>query len=170
MLSDGVVTLAPPRPEDAEAIAATVQASLDTLMPWMHWATPDYDANAAREWLTNGQDPGVHSFTIRLADGTHIGGCGLQHLDAPNHCIELGYWIGSAYTGSGYATRASRLVIAHAFEALDVHRVTILVSVHNERSQRVAGRLAGPPEATLRQRLHVGDEWHDAYVYGVISS
>ena len=68
-----------------------------------------------------------------------------------------------------YATRASRLLIAHAFETLDVHRVTILVSVHNERSQRVAERLAGPPEAVLRDRLHVRNQWHDACVYGVIA-
>ena len=40
-LTDGVVTLTRPRLEDAEAIAATVQASLDTIMPWMFWATPD---------------------------------------------------------------------------------------------------------------------------------
>jgi RimJ/RimL family protein N-acetyltransferase len=61
-------------------------------------------------------------------------------------------------------------MIAHAFESLDVHRVTIYVSVHNDRSQRVAERLAGPPEGTLRERLHVGGEWHDAYVYGVVAS
>jgi ribosomal-protein-serine acetyltransferase len=107
--------------------------------------------------------------SIRLADGTIVGSCGLQNPDEPNHCIELGYWIGSAYTGNGYATRASRLMIAYAFETLDVHRVTILVSVHNDRSQRVAERLAGAPEATLPDRLRVRDEWHDAYVYGVIA-
>jgi ribosomal-protein-serine acetyltransferase len=167
--TDGVVTLTPPREEDAEAVAAAVQASLDTLMPWLPWASADYDPASAREWIRHAADPGVHGFAIRVADGTLIGSCGLQHHDAPNHCIELGYWIGSAYTGNGYATRASRLLIAHAFEALDVHRVTILVSVHNERSQRVAERLTGPPEATLRERLHVRDEWHDAFVYRVIA-
>jgi RimJ/RimL family protein N-acetyltransferase len=169
MLSDGVVTLATPRLEDAEAIAAAVQASLDTLMVWMPWATPDYDAESAREWIRHAEDPGVHGFRIRLTDGPIIGSCGLQNHDVPNHCIELGYWIGSAHTGNGYATRASRLLIAHAFEALDVHRVTILVSAHNPRSQRVAERLAGPPEATLRERLQVRGEWHDAHVYGVLA-
>jgi RimJ/RimL family protein N-acetyltransferase len=170
MLTDGVVTLAPPAPEDAEAIAATVQASLDTLMPWMYWATPEYDAETAQEWIRLTVDSGLHSFSIRLADGSIIGGCGLQSHDAPNHCIELGYWISAPHTGNGYATRASRLVIAHAFETLEVHRVTILVSVHNPRSQRVAEQLAGPPEATLRERLQVSGEWHDAHIYGVVAS
>jgi RimJ/RimL family protein N-acetyltransferase len=169
-LSDGVVTLAPARLEEAEAIAATVQASLHTLVPWMHWATPAYDAESAREWIETAARPGVHGLSIRLADGTIIGSCGLQNPDEPQHCIELGYWLGSAYTGNGYATRAARLMIAHAFQSLDMHRVTILVSVHNQRSQRVAERLAGSPEGTLRERLHVGDEWHDAYVYGVVAS
>ena len=169
-LTDGVVTLAPARLEDAEAVAAAVQASLDTLMAWLPWATPDYDAESAREWIRAADRPGVHGVPVRLADGTIIGSCGLQNYDEPNHCMELGYWIGAAHTGNGYATRASRLLIAHAFETLDVHRVTILVSVHNQRSQRVAERLAGPPEATLRERLRVRDEWHDAYVYGVVAS
>jgi ribosomal-protein-serine acetyltransferase len=170
MLTDGVVTISPPRDEDAEAVAAAVQASLDTLMEWMPWATPAYDAESAREWIRTTQVPGVHGFSIRLDDGTIIGSCGLQHHDVPSHCIELGYWVGAPHTGKGYATRASRLLIAHAFESLDVHRVTILVSVHNDRSQRVAVRLAGAPEARLRERLHVRDEWHDAYVYGVLAS
>jgi ribosomal-protein-serine acetyltransferase len=170
MLTDGVVTLAPALLEDAEAVAATVQASLDTLMPWMFWATREYDAETAREFIRATQDDELRGFSIRLDDGTIIGGCGLEHQDTSNRCIEMGYWIGSAYTGHGYATRAARLVIAHAFETLDVHRVTILVSVHNERSQRVAARLAGAPEGTLRDRLHVGGEWHDAYVYGVVAS
>ena len=169
MLTDGVVTLAPARLEDAEAVAAAVQASLDTLSAWMPWATPAYDAESARQWIRTAQRPGVHGLSIRLADGTIIGSCGLQSHDVPNRCTELGYWIGSTYTGNGYATRASRLLIAHAFETLDVHRVTILVSVQNDRSQRVAERLAGAPEARLRERLHVGDEWHDAYVYGVVA-
>ena len=169
MLTDGVVTLAPATVADAEAVAAAVQTSLDTLMAWMPWATPDYDAESAREWIRTADRPGVHGLSVRLADGTIIGSCGLQNHDEPNHCIELGYWIGSAYTGNGYATRASRLLIAHAFEALDIHRVTILVSVHNERSRRVAERLAGRPEAVLRDRLRVGNQWHDACVYGVIA-
>jgi ribosomal-protein-serine acetyltransferase len=169
MLTDGVVTLSPPRDEDAEAVAAAVQASLDTLAQWMPWATPAYDADSAREWIRTTRNPGVRGFSIGLGDGTIIGSCGLQNNDAPNHCIELGYWIGGAYTGNGYATRAARLLIAHAFEALDVHRVTIMVSVHNQRSQRVAERLAGPPEAVLQDRIRARNQWHDACVYGVIA-
>jgi RimJ/RimL family protein N-acetyltransferase len=169
MLTDGVVTLAPPREDDAEAIAAAVQASLDTLTPWMPWATPDYSAESAREWIRQTEQSGAHGFSIRIANGTIVGSCGLQNDDAPNRCIELGYWIGSVHTGNGYATRASRLLIAHAFEALDVHRVTILVSVHNQPSQRVAERLAGPPEAILRERISARNQWHDACVYGVLA-
>jgi len=169
MLTDGVVTITPPTLDDAAAVANAVQASLDTLVEWMPWATPDYDAESAREWIRRTEDPGVHGFSIRLADATIIGTCGLQNHDVPNQCIELGYWIGSAYTGNGYATRASRLLIAHAFDTLGVHRVTIMVSVHNQRSQRVAERLAGPPEAVLRDRILGRNQWNDACVYGVIA-
>ena len=111
----------------------------------------------------------MHGSSIRLGDGTIIGSCGLQNHDVPNHCIELGYWIGSEYTGNGFAARGGRLLIADAFAAVDVHRVTIMVSVHNQRSQRVAERLAGPPEAVLRDRIRARNQWHDACVYGVVA-
>ena len=127
MLTDGVVTLTPPQLTDAEAMTATVRASLETLAVWMPWATPDYSATNSRQWLEEVAIANTYSFVIRDPANTIIGSCGLQRIDGFNRCIELGYWIGSAHTGNGYATRAARLAIAYAFEDLAYHRVEILI-------------------------------------------
>jgi RimJ/RimL family protein N-acetyltransferase len=168
-LADGVVTLGPPQDADAQLVAAAVQASLSTLRLWMPWATSDYSASHALEWMSDARAAGRHSFVIRDPGGTGVGTCGLQQADVPNRCIQLGYWIAAPYEGRGYATRAARLVIDHAFTALEFHRVEILISVRNHPSQRVAQRLDARLEATLMDRLHVRGEWHDALLYAVLA-
>ena len=47
-----------------------------------------------------------------LRDGQFIGVIGLHTL--PNQFPELGYWLGEAYWGQGYATEAGKAVVAAA--------------------------------------------------------
>jgi RimJ/RimL family protein N-acetyltransferase len=169
LLTDGVISLSAPRDEDAPAVAAVVQASLATLEVWMPWATSEYSADSARVWMAESRRLGVHSFLVRDPDGTVIGSLGLQRADALNRCIELGYWIGQAHTGRGYATRAARLAIGFAVGELGIHRVGIKIAVANTQSQRVAERLGARLEGRLTDRLLVRGEWHDAYLYAVIA-
>ena len=167
-LTDGVVVVCPPSPDDAPRIADAVQASLESLSAWMPWATPDYSAESARQWMDDARNAGRHPFLIVDSDGLVVGSCGLQFADPVNRCVQLGYWVGAAHTGRGYATRASRLAVAHAFDDLDFHRVEILASVHNRPSQRVAERLRARLEATLTERLEVRGDWHDARLYALV--
>ena len=168
VLTDDVVSLSSPGEEDADGIAEAVQSSLDTLARWMPWATPDYSADSAQQWMNDARDAGHHPFVIRDPETSIVGTCGLQQADTPNRCIQLGYWIGEHHTGHGYATRAARLVIGHAFDNLAFHRVEILVSVQNRRSQRVAERLGARLEATLTERVDVRGSWHDAFLYALV--
>jgi len=169
LLTDDVVSLSPPRAEDAHEVAEAVQSSLDTLAVWMPWATPDYSVDSARQWMNEAGAAGRHSFLIRDPEGTVVGTCGLPRADVPNRCIELGYWVGKNHTGRGHATRAARLVIGHALDDLEFHRVEIIVSVQNRPSQRVAERLGARLEATLTERLDVRGSWHDAFLYAVVA-
>jgi ribosomal-protein-serine acetyltransferase len=168
-LEDGVVNLRPPAAEDAVEVADVVVGSLPTLSEWLPWATPDYSVATAREWIASCGAPGLYPFVVRDAHGAVVGGCGLQHADEPNRCIELGYWIAARHTGQGYATRAARLAVEHAFGELGFHRVQILVSVHNLRSQALAERLGARREARLRERLLVRGDWHDAFLYALVT-
>jgi ribosomal-protein-serine acetyltransferase len=169
VLTDGVLVLRPPVEEDASAVAEAVQSSLDTLVEWMPWADADYSAVSALEWMREAKAPGRHAFLVCDRRGTVMGTCGLQQADLQSRCIQLGYWLGQSYTGRGYATRAARLAIDHAFGDLDFHRVEILVSVHNQRSRRVAERLGARLEATLTERLQVRGAWHDALLYACVA-
>jgi RimJ/RimL family protein N-acetyltransferase/gamma-glutamylcyclotransferase (GGCT)/AIG2-like uncharacterized protein YtfP len=50
--------------------------------------------------------------------GAHVGGCGLRVRDAVAGVYELGFHLVPSAWGKGYATEASRAVIAFAFERL----------------------------------------------------
>ncbi len=56
-LTDGNVTLRTPTDDDATAVAAAVRDSLQTLSPWMPWATEGYDESAARAWIHGEIEP-----------------------------------------------------------------------------------------------------------------
>jgi RimJ/RimL family protein N-acetyltransferase len=170
LLRDDVVSLSPPSEDDAPEIARAVRASLDTLTPWMPWATRAYSADTAVHWMTAARAGGQQPFVIRDPSGAIVGACGLQQADVANRCVQVGYWLATAHTGRGYMTRAARLLIGHALSDLGYHRVEILISVENVRSQRVAERLRARLEATLAERIEVAGAWHDAHLYSVVGA
>lgn len=80
----------------------------------------------------NHQD-GEATFLITL-DGAPIGACG---IDPREGGPEIGYWLGVAYWGQGYATEAARAVIDHAFGALQHESLQAGARVSNPASRRV---------------------------------
>jgi RimJ/RimL family protein N-acetyltransferase len=81
------------------------------------------------------RDPRERAFLITLADGTIVGGCGLQTLGGRNP--EPGYWIGVPYWGRGYATEAARALVDYAFTQLGHERLSCRARVSNPASRRV---------------------------------
>jgi RimJ/RimL family protein N-acetyltransferase len=70
-------------------------------------------------------------FALTL-DGALIGACGLDPRGP-----ELGYWLGVAYWGRGFATEAARAVIDYAFGELDYEVLLSGARVTNPASRRV---------------------------------
>jgi RimJ/RimL family protein N-acetyltransferase len=80
----------------------------------------------------NGRD-GEATFLIAL-DGEPIGVCNVElRADGP----EIGYWLGAAHWGQGYATEAARAVIDHAFTELGHEALQAGARVSNPASRRV---------------------------------
>jgi RimJ/RimL family protein N-acetyltransferase len=73
-------------------------------------------------------------FLITLRDGPVIGACGVSMTeDQP----ELGYWLGVANWGKGYATEAMHAVIDYAFTDLAHDALNAGARVTNPASRRV---------------------------------
>jgi [ribosomal protein S5]-alanine N-acetyltransferase len=69
-----------------------------------------------------------------------IGDCGLQMLEGGPD-VELGYKLGSAYRGRGYATEAGRAWLERGFGELGLDRIVAVTAPDNRASRRVMEKL-----------------------------
>ena len=96
-----------------------------------------YGVEDAKQWLAaiDGREREI-TFLITLAGGTPIGACGLAFL-RDNTIPEVGYWLGAAYWGQGYATEALRALIDFAFDDCEHEALQGGARVTNPASRRV---------------------------------
>ena len=92
------------------------------------------------------------AFAITLADDALIGICGLRMK--PRQAPEIGYWLGIAYWGHGYATEAARALIDHAFEDLGLERLEASARVSNPASRRVLEKCGFQWNSVVLLRIH----------------
>jgi RimJ/RimL family protein N-acetyltransferase len=69
--------------------------------------------------------------------GELIGWIGVVRLEAEPERGSLGYWIGEAWFGRGYATEAARAVVDAAWDALDLQVIEGVAQLGNLASHRI---------------------------------
>jgi RimJ/RimL family protein N-acetyltransferase len=89
---------------------------------------------AMRRWIAGHLGPGNHAFLFsRKEDRCVLGGGG---FGGTSHVAELGYSLGRAYWGRGYATEAVRALLDYA-RLLGLHELEAYSFVENPASARV---------------------------------
>ena len=77
-----------------------------------------------------------YTFAIdRADDGSLVGAIALRPVASEHE--NVGYWIGREYWGHGYATAATRAVVALAFSCTDCQQITASYLARNTASGRV---------------------------------
>jgi RimJ/RimL family protein N-acetyltransferase len=104
----------------------------------------------------------------RLSDGVFLGWCGLTQWDAVHRSAALGYVLGEAAWGHGYATEAAQALLQWAFDTLDLNRVQAEADTRNVASARVLEKLGFVHEGTQREDCIVNGEVSDSWVYGLL--
>ena len=164
-LTDGVVTLRPPREEDLRAIEQGI-ADPDVV----RWFGPsDYSAWEVLELNRS-----------RWADGTGATFSVCDHSDA---CLghvwvnladskrgSVGYWLLPDARGKGYATRSVHLISRWALGEVGLARLSLFTGASNERSLRVAERSGYVKEGVLRSYAEVGGRRVDNVVFSLLPS
>jgi len=173
ILSDGVISLRPPRLTDDRAIYEAVFESIADINPWMSWAHDNYTIDETQEWLESTRQGWLNGDTYNfiIADpknGTIFGGSGFVINSKQYRYGNLGYWVRSSSRGKGIAGRAARLVTQFAFEKLGMLRVEIVVAEPNLTSLRVAEKLGAKREGLQRNRIRVGDKVYNAWMHSFI--
>lgn len=139
-LTDGVVSLRRWRTSQCDEQLALITGSLEHIGAWMIWATHGYDADDSAEYLARTErqwDEGETFDYAIYSAGELAGGCGLMRRPGGR---EIGYWLGSAFTGRGLVTRAVTLLTAEAFRR-GAGYVEIKHDELNVRSGAVPARL-----------------------------
>lgn len=136
-LSDGVVILRPFDESDIEAHVAGEDAELRMWFGHPGRSTYDGMLEVVERWRRERQAGSRLTYAIHHDDDGAVGGVELRPR---SETASLSWWVYAGRRGNGYATRATRLLVEHAFAELGVRRVEAEVDPRNVASHRVATR------------------------------
>lgn len=94
-----------------------------------------------------------------------IGDCAL-HVDA-DRVAEVGFTLGRAGQGQGFAAEAVRAVIRYAFLELGVPRIQAVVDARNAPAIGLLERVGLQPDKHLARLAWFKNAWSDEYVYAI---
>jgi RimJ/RimL family protein N-acetyltransferase len=126
----------------------------------------------AEDWYSSRADADdrLYLAIVDQAAGEFVGEVVLYDLDADNRsCVFRIALIGSRVFGRGFGTEAIRLILAHAFDTVGVHRVELEVYSFNPRARHVYEQVGFVREGTKRHALHWHGDWIDAEIMAVLA-
>ena len=101
-----------------------------------------------------------------VKDDVPIGCVGLLFHPDTNHwwgegAVELGYWIGEEYWGNGYALEASKRIVQHAFEDLNITEIYASYRIENNQSKIVLEKLGFEFYAELTNENYLNESFRE---------
>lgn len=154
-----------------DLMAVNGDAEVTRFLPYEAWRGAD-DAQA---WLARmaglAQSGAARQLVVHLRDGAApaIGTVVLFRHDEGSARAEIGYVLGRAAWGRGYATEALTAVIGHAFGALALRRLEAEVDPANRASGALLRRLGFTCEGRLRERWLRRGQPHDVGLWGLLA-
>ncbi|MGH9962114.1 MAG: GNAT family N-acetyltransferase, partial [Pyrinomonadaceae bacterium] len=116
--------------------------------------------------------PDTVIFAIRRThDAALIGSCQLHSISAIHRSAELQIRIGEREDrGKGYGTEAVKLLLAHAYRDLNLHRVQVHVFSANPPALRLYETVGFKREGVLRNAVVIDGRSLDVLVMSILSS
>lgn len=117
---------------------------------------------------------GIDSLTLAVhlrAKDRLIGSCAFSQLDADNGSALFHITIGEKdLWGRGYGTEATRLMLAHAFTSMGLHRVSLAVFEFNERAIRSYEKVGFVVEGRAREAIFRDGRYWDEIDMSMLES
>lgn len=172
VLKGRFATLRPLSPEDGPALAEAVRDG----ELWRLWYTfvpkpEDMEAEIARR-LGLRETGSMLPFVVLDSGGSPIGMTNYMHIDAEAKRVEIGgTWYRQSMHRSPVNTECKRMLLGHAFEALDCIAVEFRTHIFNTASRRAIERLGAKLDGILRSHQRSKDgTLRDTVVYSIIAS
>ncbi|MGF6769732.1 RimJ/RimL family protein N-acetyltransferase [Paraburkholderia sp. GAS199] len=119
---------------------------------------------------------GARSNNVRLAiclapAREAIGVTYLLNIDWTNRCAEFSIQIGvESARGQGIGEIATRSILAHAFDDLNLHRISLTVLASNARAIKLYEKVGFRAEGLMRQAVFKGGRYQDVISMAVLAA
>lgn len=159
-----------PRTEDIDAIFSlakdrSIHRYLMLPLPYQRSHARDFTLLARHE---NAKAVGCHVVIRRRDDDEILGVVSLRHIHSVHRRSEIGYWLGRAHWGQGYAQEAVGAVLKFAFGPLRLHKIYAHTLLGNVRSERLLTLLRFQQEGILRGEIKSKGRWRDLKRWGAL--
>jgi RimJ/RimL family protein N-acetyltransferase len=131
---------------------------------------PGFARQWAERYREGRRDGTAEAFAIVDAGGEFLGLAMAPVIEAQARQGELGYVVAPHARGRGVATRALALLTAWALEEAGLQRLSLLISVDNEGSKKVAARNGYVLEGVLRSLYFKQDLREDTELWSRLAS
>src|SRR5438093_3691752 len=121
-------------------------------------------------WTLRQQAAGTYAcFAVTLKGfDTAIGIFQVRETEPGFSTAEWGFAIGSMFWGTGVFQDGAELLLAFAFETLDVHRLEARAAVSNGRGNGALLKVGAVREAILRKSFRCNSEYLDQVLYVIV--
>jgi len=167
-LIGNIVYLRPLERSDAAPITGwindpEVTGTLQTYRPMTLEAEEEFIATNTRS-----EHAVVLGIVVKASDQL-IGVTGLEGIDFKNGHAQFGLFIGEkGEWGKGYASETTELMVAHAFDTLNLNRVWLHVYENNDRAIRAYEKVGFQREGVLRQETYRQGRYWDTVVMAIL--
>jgi [ribosomal protein S5]-alanine N-acetyltransferase len=103
-----------------------------------------------------------------MQDG-HIGNVALQNISLINRNAEFAIILGDrSHWGKGVGELASKAILEHGFNKLNLHRIYCGTAATNEGMKKLALKLGMKEEGIRKEHLFLSGKWVDVVEYGIL--
>lgn len=168
ILTGGRITLRPPCEEDwKQRLALGNSPEIHRMFGGDPAQTRALTEDAAKAWVQNQID--ARAWVIEQG-GALIGAVRLHSMNHADRNARLAIGIlDESRLGQGLGTQAMRLLAAHAFDTLNLHRLSLRVLAFNTRAIAAYRKLGFVEEGRERQSALIGSDWHDDLIMGLLA-
>ena len=154
------VALRRPHEGDLAELQRLIESSKSLHLPWVEL---DWRAGPVADYLSGCVSDRSDAFVVCERDGLRIAGVfNLSEIvRGVFQSAYLSFYAHVDLQGRGLMTEGLRLVVAEAFDGMELHRLEANVQPDNERSKRLVERCGFRLEGFSPRYLKIGGRWRD---------
>ena len=154
--------------EHCDALWHAIDASRESLRPWLPWVDATREPGDCEVFVTAAMAErrlGSARHFVLLEDDELIGVVGFNRIVERHRWASLGYWLRSDRQGGGRMSQSVATLVEWGFDELELHRLEIRCAEGNSRSRAIPERLGFQQEGVLRECEWVGGRALSHVVY-----